>query len=157
MNDGNTNSSSSIRFQFQPLKVWILSQNGFFLESNEHLKTTLKRFRPNFFKRMLVKLIHNFPKFSLKVSLFWKVSRTQRLLWSFFEPISSSRPHKVHFSQVNFNFESLSFKFSLKTFILSKAMWIQELLWSAFEQISWVKSRKTNSTEFDSKLWDRII
>ena len=99
-NDGNNNSSSSIRFQFQPLKVWILSQNGFFLESDENLKTTLKRFRPNFFKRMLVKLIHNFPKFSLKVSLFWKVSRTQRLLWSFFEPISSSRPHKVNFSHV---------------------------------------------------------
>ena len=99
-NDGNINSSSSIRYQFQPFEVWILSQSGCFLESNEHLKITLKRFRPNFFKRMLVKLIHNFPKFSLKVSLFWKVSRTQRLLWSFFEPISSSRPHKVHFSHI---------------------------------------------------------
>ena len=86
LNVGKINSSSSIWFQFQPLEVWILSQSGCFLESNEHLKTTLKRFWPNFFNRMMATLIlhprfdsnFNLSKFEfcLKVAVFSKAMST---------------------------------------------------------------------------------
>ena len=66
---GRINSSSSIRVQFQPLEVRILSQNGFFHESSKRSKITLKRFWPNFFKWMLAKLIHDIPKFTVHISM----------------------------------------------------------------------------------------
>ena len=69
MNVGKINSSSSIRVQFQPLEVRILSQNGFFHESSKRSKITLKRFWPNFFIWMLAKLIHDIPKFTVHISM----------------------------------------------------------------------------------------
>ena len=86
--------------QFQSLEVQILSQNRVSLESDEHSKTTLKRFWPNFFKWMLAKLIHrhrfefnfNLSKFEfcLKMAFFTKAVSAQKSLWSDFDQISSN-------------------------------------------------------------------